>query len=36
MIKLGAAELRTTTPLKEDLAKIKINPVYIISVRYLD
>jgi len=30
MIKLGAAELRTTTPTDEDLKKIKKNPIYII------
>ena len=30
MIKLGASELRTTTPTKEDLKKIKRNPIYII------
>jgi tRNA G18 (ribose-2'-O)-methylase SpoU len=36
MIKLGAAELRTTTPSKEDLAKIKKNPIYIILDSVLD
>ena len=36
MIKLGAAELRTTTPSKEDLKKIKRNPIYIILDSVLD
>jgi len=36
MIKLGAAELRTTIPSKEDLAKIKKNPIYIILDNVLD
>lgn len=36
MIKLGAAELRTSTPSKEDLAKIKKNPIYIILDNVLD
>jgi len=36
MIKLGAAELRTTTPSKKDLAKIKKNPIYIILDNVMD
>ena len=36
MIKLGAAELRTTTPSIEDLKKIKKNPIYIILDNVLD
>lgn len=36
MIKLGAAELRTTAPSKEDLKKIKRNPIYIILDSVLD
>lgn len=36
MIKLGAAKLRTTTPSKEDLAKIKKNPIYIVLDNVLD
>lgn len=36
MIKLGAAELRTTIPSKEDLKKIKKNPIYIILDNVLD
>jgi len=36
MIKLGAAELRTTTPTDEDLKKIKKNPIYIILDNVLD
>ena len=35
-IKLGAKELRTTIPLKEDLKKIKKNPIYIIVDNVLD
>lgn len=36
MIKLGAKELRTTVPAKEELAKIKKNPIYIILDNVLD
>ena len=36
MIKLGASELRTTTPSKEDLVKIKKNPIYIILDNVMD
>lgn len=36
MIKLGAAELRTTIPQEEDLEKIKKNPIYIILDNVLD
>ena len=36
MIKLGAAELRTTTPSEEDVKKIKKNPIYIILDNVLD
>lgn len=36
MIKLGAAKLRTTTPSKEDLSKIKKNPIYIVLDNVLD
>ncbi|MEK7605664.1 MAG: TrmH family RNA methyltransferase [Patescibacteria group bacterium] len=36
MIKLGAAELRTTNPDPEDLKKIKKNPVYLIVDNVLD
>lgn len=36
MIKLGAAELRTTVPEPKDLQKIKKNPVYIIVDNVLD
>ena len=36
MIKLGAAELRTFTPTKEDLKEIKRNPIYIILDSVLD
>lgn len=36
MIKLGAAELRISTPSKEDLKKIKRNPIYIILDSVLD
>ncbi|OGH19861.1 MAG: hypothetical protein A3D74_02910 [Candidatus Levybacteria bacterium RIFCSPHIGHO2_02_FULL_37_13] len=36
MIKLGAAELRTTIPSKEDLKKIKKNPIYIILDNVMD
>jgi 23S rRNA (guanosine2251-2'-O)-methyltransferase len=36
MIKLGAAELRTTIPNPEELRKIKKNPVYIILDNVLD
>lgn len=36
MIKLGAAELRTTSPTSEELTKIKKNPVYLIVDNVLD
>lgn len=36
MIRLKAAELRTTAPTKEQLAKIKKNPIYIILDNVLD
>ena len=36
MIKLGAKDLRTTIPRKEDIAKIKKNPIYIILDNVLD
>lgn len=36
MIKLGAAELRTTMPSEENLKKIKKNPIYIILDNVLD
>ena len=36
MIKLGAKELRTTSARKEDLKKIKKNPIYIIVDNVLD
>lgn len=36
MIKLGAKELRTTTPAKSDLGRIKKNPIYIILDSVLD
>ena len=36
MIKLGASELRATTPSQDDLKKIKKNPVYIILDNVLD
>jgi len=36
MLKLGAAELRTTTPTDEDLKKIKKNPIYVILDSVLD
>jgi len=36
MIKLGASELRTTTPSEEDLKKIKKNPIYIILDNVMD
>jgi len=36
MIKLGAKELRTTSPSKEDLKRIKKNPIYIILDNVLD
>ena len=36
MIKLGARELRTTSPSEEDLKKIKKNPIYIILDGVLD
>ena len=36
MIKLGARELRTTKPQKEELKKIKKNPIYIILDNVLD
>ena len=36
MIKLGAAELRTTTPSEETLKNIKKNPIYIILDNVLD
>jgi len=36
MIQLGASELRTIAPSKEDLAKIKKNPIYIIIDNVLD
>jgi len=36
MIKLGAKELRTSTPSQEDLKKIKKNPIYIILDNVLD
>lgn len=36
MVKLGAAELRTTSPSSEDLEKIKKNPLYIIVDNVLD
>jgi 23S rRNA (guanosine2251-2'-O)-methyltransferase len=36
MIKLGAAELRTTIPNPEELKKIKKNPVYIILDNVMD
>jgi len=36
MIKLGARELRTTTPSEHDLKKIKKNPIYIILDSVLD
>jgi 23S rRNA (guanosine2251-2'-O)-methyltransferase len=36
MIKLGAAELRTTIPDPEDLKKIKKNPIYIILDNVMD
>ena len=36
MIKLGAAELRTSPPSEEDLKKIKKNPIYIILDNVLD
>ncbi len=36
MIKLGASSLRTTIPSKEEIAKIKKNPIYIILDNVLD
>lgn len=36
MIKLGAKELRTTTPSQHDLKKIKKNPIYIVVDNVLD
>ena len=36
MFKLGAKELRTTTPSQEDLKRIKKNPIYIILDNVLD
>jgi 23S rRNA (guanosine2251-2'-O)-methyltransferase len=36
MIKLGAAELRTTIPNPEELKKIKKNPIYIILDNVMD
>jgi 23S rRNA (guanosine2251-2'-O)-methyltransferase len=36
MIKLGAKELRTVEPSKEDLKKIKKNPIYIVLDNVLD
>lgn len=36
MVKLGAAELRTTVPSPEDLKKIKKNPIYIILDNVMD
>jgi 23S rRNA (guanosine2251-2'-O)-methyltransferase len=36
MVKLGAAELRTTVPDPEDLKKIKKNPIYIILDNVMD
>lgn len=36
MIKLGAAELRTTKPSEQDLKKIKRNPIYIVLDNVMD
>jgi len=36
MVKLGAKELRVSSPLKKDLKKIKKNPIYIIVDSVLD
>ncbi len=36
MVKLGAKELRTTVPSKEELNKIKKNPIYIVLDNVLD
>ncbi len=36
MVKLGAKELRTTSPAQKDIQKIKKNPIYIIVDNVLD
>ena len=36
MVKLGAAQLRTTKSSEAEIKKIKKNPIYIISIQYLD
>lgn len=36
MVKLGASELRTTVPSKEEIDKIKKNPIYIVLDNVLD